>query len=170
MKKYSKRKNKINKISIHINFLSKDKGYNDFLNPRLIKFMYDNIKIGNNLIQTQPNKYFFVNKKNILYLQAIPIKKWKSNPEWNEIQCKKKNDFIKSSPCNIGNKLKLFVKLKSNEYIGGLSVYLMALHLGLIDKEKHIFFINELFKVMNNKPIIIHNEDVDWFHLKEYYK
>tara|TARA_B100001094_G_scaffold279091_1_gene289048 strand:- start:120 stop:632 length:513 start_codon:yes stop_codon:yes gene_type:complete len=169
MKKYTKRKSKNkNKISININFLSNDKGYNDFLNPKLIKFMYNNIKLGNNLIQTQPNKYFNVNKNNRLYLQAISVKKWNLYPEWDEIECEQKSDFIKSSPCNIGNKLKLFVKLKSNEYIGGLGVYIMALHLGIIDKEKHIMFINELFNIMKDKPIIIHNTDVDWFHLKEY--
>ena len=91
-------KNK-NKISINIDFTSKDRGYKDLMNPRLTNFLFENIVKGNNLIQTQKNKPFFVNKKNTMRLQAIPVEKWNLYPQWDNILCKKYNDFI--TPLNI---------------------------------------------------------------------
>ena len=76
--------------------------------------------------------------------------------------------FIKISPCKIGTVNKVFVKLKSNKQIGGFATYLRALQFGIIDKEKHIQFITALQKTFGINPIRIHNEDVDWFHLKQY--
>jgi hypothetical protein len=162
------RPNKINKISIEIDFTKEDKGYTDFLNPKLQSFLSNNIKLGNNLIQTQKNKPFNVHTKNKIYLQAIPFKKWNLNQTWNEIKCKKYNDFIKTSPCNIGTNTKVVIKFKSNKQIGGFATYLSALQTGLIDQKKHIQFITALQKTFKLNPIIVHNEDVDWFHLKQY--
>lgn len=158
---------KLNKISIQINFNARDKGYSDFLNPRLISFVMKNINKGNNLIQTQDDKHFVVYKKNYLHLQAIPVKKWAQYPSWNEIQCSKINEFIKASPCNIGINNKIFLKLKSNSYIGGFGTYIMALHLGFIDENQHKKFIETMQKIFKKNDVRVHNEDVDWFHLKQ---
>jgi hypothetical protein len=34
------------------------------------------------------------------------------------------------------------------------------------EKEKHKIFVKELQILMKDRDVIIHNEDVDWFHLK----
>ena len=52
-------KKNFNKISITVDFTKKDKGYNDMLNSRLLKFIIENVKKGNNLIQTPaPRRWF----------------------------------------------------------------------------------------------------------------
>ena len=160
-------KNKNNKISVTIDFTSSDYGYNDMLNEKLLTFVIGQSRKGRNLTQTQDNKPFFVNKKCKLHLQAVSVKSWKQYPLWNEIQCKKYNDFIKTSPCKIGTNNKIFVRLKSNKYFGGFSTYIIAIHLGIIDKKRHIQFVQSMKKNFKNNPIRVHNEDVDWFHLKE---
>ena len=165
----TKKKNNRSKITIDVDFTSADKGYNDLLNPKLLSFLHNNMKQGNNLINTQKFKPFFLKKKTKLHLQAIPIKKWTfGSQSWKNILCEEYNDFIKMTPCDIGKNTKLFVKLKSNQNIGGLSTYLMALQLGIIDLEKHKQFVKALNKTFKSNPIIIHNLDVDWFHLKQY--
>ena len=155
-----------NKITISIDFTSKDKGYNSLMNKKILTFLHNNIKKGKNLIQTQHNKPFYV-KKTKIYLQAVSIKKWNIENSWDKILCKKYNDFIKHTPCNRGSSTKLFVKIKSSKIIGGFGCYLMALHMGIISKKQHIQFVTALKKIFKSNPIIIHNEDVDWFHLKQ---
>jgi hypothetical protein len=165
----TKKKTNVSKITIDVDFTSTDKGYNDLLNPKLLTFLHRNMKKGNNLINTQQFKPFFLKNKTKLHLQAIPIKKWKFDTQpWKNILCSEYNDFIKMTPCDIGKNTKLFVKLKSNENIGGFATYLMALQLGIIDLEKHKDFVKSLNKTFKSNPIIIHNLDVDWFHLKQY--
>ncbi len=63
---------------------------------------------------------------------------------------------------------KIFIKLRSNPLIGGLTTYLMAIQLGIINEKKHKSFVKALQYTFGNKDIYIHNTDVDWFHLKEY--
>jgi hypothetical protein len=168
-KNKTKSNNLKNKITIDIDFTSPDKGYSALLNPKLIKFLHSNLKVGNNLINTQKFKPFFLKEKTKLYLQAIPITEWKFGPQpWDKILCDEYNDFIKMTPCDIGKNTKLFVKLKSNNNIGGLATYLIALQLGIIDLDKHKQFVKALNKTFKSNPIIIHNLDVDWFHLKQY--
>jgi hypothetical protein len=60
----TKKKNNISKITIDVDFTSADKGYNDLLNPKLLSFLHKNMKKGNNLINTQQFKPFFLKKKN----------------------------------------------------------------------------------------------------------
>jgi hypothetical protein len=166
-KKKTKKNVYLSKINVPVDFTKKDGGYQDLLNPLLFSFLIRNMKKGNNLIQTREGKPFFCHKQTMLFLQAIPVKKWKQKPEWNEIECKKLTDFLKATPCKIGKSTKLFVKLKSNPHIGGFATYLMAINLGLVDEKKHLEFIKGLKKTFGKKPIKVHNEDVDWFHLKE---
>ena len=71
--------------------------------------------------------------------------------------------------CN-GKNTKIFVKLRSNKNIGGFATYLMALELGIIDLEKHKEFVESLEKTFKTNGVIIHNLDVDWFHLKQFNK
>ena len=61
---------------------------------------------------------------------------------------------------------KVFVKYKSNGNVAGFGAYLIQIITGVVDKNMHRQFINVLKKTMKGQPIIIHNEDVDWFHLK----
>lgn len=157
---------KQNKISISIGFNKKDKGYSDFLQPSLLSFLIDNMSRGKNLLQTQEDKPFVVYKKSKLHLQAVSVKTWKQHPEWNDIECKTIDENMKATPCNIGTNTKLFYKLKSNDRIAGFAVYIMALHLGIINEEKHKLFITALQKTFGKNKIRVHNEDVDWFHLK----
>ena len=43
----------------------------------------------------------------------------------------------------------------------------MRLFTGEIDEKTHIEFVKTIKKIFRDKPIIIHNEDVDWFHMKQ---
>ena len=157
---------KSNKITISIDLGSKDKGYKVLKSKRIQKFLLENIKNGNNLIQTQHMKSFKVKGKTKMYLQAVKYKKWKFNPTWKEIKCKKYNDWLKTTPCDIGKRLKIFIKYKSNEHVAGFGVYLIHLLTGEIDLKKHTQFVEALQKTMKNGDVYIHNEDVDWLHLK----
>ena len=152
-------------IPIHLN--SNDNGYSDLLHPRLLSYIYSQSKKGNNLIQTQFNKPFYSHEKSTLHLVAKSVKSWNQYPKWHEIQCTTRNSFIKSSPCSIGSNIKLFVKLKSNIQYAGLGIYIYALHKGIISKQQHKSFVKYLQKTFDKKPIRIHNEDVDWFHVKQ---
>ena len=162
------------KIKISIDWDSKDNGYSSLNNKKVLQFIIDNIKEGYNLVQTQPDKPFICNGKTILYLQAIKIKSWPQTPEWektdNYIKCKTFNDWIKISPCDIGHKAKIFVKLKSNPYIAGFATYLMSIFSGYITPDKHKEFVKAAKLIFKNKPVYIHNQDVDWFHMKEHIK
>lgn len=154
-----------NKLVVNIDFTKDDNGFQDLQQSKLVSFMYNNIKKGNNLIQTQNDKPFKVTERSKLYLQAVPVKKWNNYPSWKEIKCKTYNNFIKISPCTIGMNNKIFIKLRSNPLIGGLTTYLMAIQLGIINEKKHKSFVKALQYTFGNKDIYIHNTDVDWFHL-----
>ncbi len=163
------------KIKINIDWDSSDNGFSSLYNSKVLDFVIKNIKDGYNLIQTQEDKPFLCNGKSIMYLQAIKVKSWSQNPDWNKIndknkfiKCKIFNDWIKTSPCDIGNKSKMFVKLKSNSFIGGLATYLISMFSGYINIDKHKEFVKAMKQTFKNKSIIIHNQDVDWFHMKEY--
>ena len=156
-----------NRISITIDFQKKDKGYTDFLQPRLVSFLMRNIAQGNNLVQTQEGKPFVAYKKNKLFLQCVPVKKWKQTPQWDEIKCESIGTTMKATPCDIGRNTKLFYKTKSTTHVGGLGIYIMGLVLGFIKESDHREFVQALQKTFKKRPIRVHNEDVDWFHLKE---
>ena len=169
------------KLTITVDWNSYDNGYKDLCNERVLKFLTKNIGKGYNLIQTQPNKTFVVNKKTKIYLQCIKLKswkrktccKWKKNdkPKIDEkeyLDCYNYNEWIKTTPCVKGLKRnKLFAKLKSNTYIGGFGTYLWRMFSGEITPEKHKEFVKVLKKTFTNNPVFIHNTDVDWFHIKE---
>ena len=179
-----------NRISITIDFQKKDKGYTDFLQPRLVSFLMRNIAQGNNLVQTQEGKPFVAYKKNKLFLQCVPVKKWKQTPQWDEIKCESIGTTMKATPCDIGRNTKLFYKTKSTTHVGGLGIYIMGLVLGFIKgnlkvplspsvprnsktrsqgvggDEIPLEFVQALQKTFKKRPICVHNEDVDWFHLK----
>jgi len=165
----TRKKKSVSKISINVDFSAADKGYSDLLSPKLLQFLYRNIKKGNNLINTQTYRPFYI-KKTTLHLKAQTINKWPLTPSWGDILCKDYNNFIKTTPCEIGKNTKVFVKLKSNKNIAGFSAYLIALHLGIIDLTKHTEFVTALEKTFKGNGVIIHNLDVNWFHLKQYHK
>ena len=169
---------KSTKITIQINWNSKDCGYSDLKTLRVFNFLIKSLHSKQNLIQTQHNKPFNVhlNEPTKLYLQSIKLKKWAKTPKWNSnnngkeihLKCTEILDWLKGSPCEFGKKRKkLFVKYKSNIYIAGFGTYLMRLFTGDIDEKTHIKFVKTIKKIFRNKPIIIHNEDVDWFHMKQ---
>ena len=168
------------RINIKINWNSKDCGYSSLKDRKVFNFLIKSLTRKQNLVQTQPNKPFYVNQNNetILSLQSIKHRKWKKTPKWNGdgnkcensgcLQCSDLVDWLKGSPCSFGKKRKkLFVKYKSNIYIGGFGTYLMRLFTGDIDEKMHIKFVKTIKKLFRDKPIIIHNEDVDWFHMKQ---
>lgn len=176
--KTKKNKNKVkynNKLTIDIDFSAKDGGFSTLRSNKVFSFLRKSIKKGNNLIQTVPGKPFYANKKTKLYLQAIPFSNFTLTPEWNKVLCKSHGKWLKSSPCKIGTRKKVFVKykgynLKSKGHFlnqsSGFASYLYQILRGEIDEKKHIKFANILRKTMKNDPIVIHNMDVNWFHLK----
>ena len=177
-KKNKTKKNKTkynNKLTIDIDFNAKDCGFSTLRSTKVISFLQNSIKKGNNLIQTVPGKPFYANKKTKLYLQAIPFSNFTLTPEWNKVLCKSHGKWLKSSPCKIGTRKKVFVKYKGYNLKGkshflnqssGFASYLYQILRGEIDEKKHIKFANVLRKTMKNDPIVIHNMDVNWFHLK----
>jgi hypothetical protein len=161
------------KISIPIDWDSRDHGYSALSSSKVYKFILKNLSEGNNLIQTQHNKSFKPKGKTVLKLQAVKFKSWKLSPKWennksgNFIQCKDFNEFIKTTPCNTGKKRsKIFLKFKSNKKVAGFGTYLLRIYSGDIDEKKHSQFVKAIKKTFKNSSVIIHNEDMDWFHMK----
>jgi len=151
---------RVQRIAIPIDFDSPDAGYASL--QSLFPFLLKQLQKGNNLLQTyQP----FTTHKTTLCLQAKRVTEWPMCPTWNEIKCKSHSDWLKVSPCDIGTKKKMFIKYKSNSYVAGFGVYLLMMMAGEITVEKHKEFVKLL---QTFKKVIIHNEEVDWFHLKEY--
>jgi hypothetical protein len=138
-------------------------GYHDLMKTK--SFVKNSLQNNHNLIHTY--KDFYVHKKNKLYLESIPFHKWNKKYTWKNIQCKTLNQWMKSSPCKIGTRKKIFLKLKSNDKMGGFGLYLFKLHNGSINKEKHIQFVSKMKTLFKQNPIQNHNEDIDWFHVKD---
>ena len=173
-KKYINRSND-KKLTIDINFSSKDGGFSVLQSKKMMNFFLKNIKKGRNVIQTVPNKPFYVDKKTTLHLQAIKYDDYAMRPEWSEILCESHGKWLKSNPCKIGTSDKVFVKYRGVKNgsdtrnlnkSGGLSSYLYAILKGEVDEKKHLKFVQLLRKTMKKSPVVIHNMDVDWFHLK----
>jgi len=153
---------RMNRLSIDINWDADDSGYSALTSSRVIKFVMINLSKGNNLIQTY--KSFLTHGKTTLCIQAKRYTTWPQQLEWEDLKCATQNKWILASPCNVGNRNKLFIKYKSNSFIAGFSLYLMALYMGEITLEKHKEFVRILQKTM--KEAYIHNEDVDRLHIK----
>ena len=157
MSTYKTRKNKGGVFSIDWN--AEDAGYSVLTSKKMIQFALHK----HNLIQTY--KPFTLGKTK-LYLQSVSVNTWPSQPAWKDIACKSINSWIKTTPCTVGKNIKMFVKLKGTKIHAGLGSYIHALVTGKITLEQHKIFVQELKNVMKDKEVIIHNEDVDWFHLK----
>jgi len=168
--KTTKKQNNKNYLILDINFNSKDRGYHILKSDKVKQFLLSNVKKGNNLIQTIPDTYFYLYKKTTLSLRAIPYYHWiKPNLKWNDIYCDIKDKNIKGTPCQLHNThKKIFYKLKSNTKIAGFGIYLYHLIHNKITLKQHINFINHLKKIMNKDKVYIHNQEVDWFHIKSF--
>lgn len=156
-----------NKITISIDWSAKDKGYSVLKSKRVMKFLLENIKNGNNLIQTQYMKPFKAKGKTKMYLQAVKFNSFTTDIKWEELECKIHEDWIKSTPCVFkgkGNK-KVFVKYKSNENVAGFGVYLIHLLTGEINLEKHKQFVKAMQKTMKDRSVFVDCMNVTWFHI-----
>ncbi len=173
-KKYTKKKIISNKIAIDINFSDKDCGFKALTSNKVFEFFKNNIKKGRNLFQTVPGKSFVLNKKTTIYLQAIPFNNYKFSLKWKDINCKIYNSWLRGSYCKDKPREKLFLKFKGDktakitepESAHGFGSYFYNILNGNVNLNKHITFIKVLKKIMKDKKIIVHNMDVDWFHLK----
>ncbi len=148
---------------IDIDWDSDDAGYSVLKGKKMAHYVFKNLAAGNNMIQTV--KPFSVHKTT-LHLRAKRVKTWMEYPEWDKIGCKPDNEWIQSTPCSIGQNRKMFVKYKSNEYVAGFAVYLLMILSGEITLEMHKQFVKIMQRTMDH--VIIHNEDVHWFHLKQF--
>ncbi len=149
-----------NKLTITIDWTAEDAGYSVLISKKMVDFA---LKNKHNLIQTYKS---FTLGKTKLYLKAVSVDTWPNKPAWKSIECNEINTWIKTTPCVIGKNIKMFVKLKGNAKHAGLGSYIHALVTGKITKKNHTIFVKELMVLMKDREIIIHNEDVDWFHLK----
>lgn len=167
------------KLSITVNWDAPDAGFADLRSKRVFRFLTKNLGAGYNLIQTQQGSHFFAHGKTNLRLQAIKVHEWPVKVKWWEkdprrmdeidpLKCSSYNEWIKHSPCESGAKReKIFLKLKSNKFVGGFATYLWRLFSGEIDEKDHKVFVQALKSTFKKKPIFIHNTDVSWFHAKE---
>jgi hypothetical protein len=153
---------RVKTISIPIDFDAEDAGYSVLKSKRMVHFLLDSVRQGNNLIQTYRP---FTLHKTTLCLRSKPFKDWTNRLTWEEIQCESSSSWIKKTPCKIGKNNKLFAKYKSNEMVAGFGIYLWNILSGEITEAMHKEWVHELKSVI--KEAIIHNEDVDWFHVKE---
>ena len=145
---------------LDIDWDAPDGGYSILRSKRVIHYVLKNIKDGNNLIQTcRP----FTPHKTKMYLKAKSFNTWQS-PEWSNIKCAPVNQWMKTTPCTVGTHNKLFIKYKSNEYAAGFAIYLLMIMTGEVTEKMHLEFVHAMQKMDH---CIIHNEDVDWFHLKQ---
>jgi hypothetical protein len=150
-------------ISIPIDFDAEDAGYSVLKSKRVVHFLLDSIRQGNNLIQTY--KPFTLHKTS-LCLRSKAFKEWTNRPAWEDIQCESASTWIKKTPCKIGKNNKVFVQYKSNETVAGFGIYLWMIVSGELTEAMHKEWVKALKSVIK-KEAIIHNEDVDWFHAKE---
>ena len=154
---------RVKTISIPIDFDSEDAGYSVLKSKRMVHFLLDSVRSGNNLIQTYRP---FTLHKTSLCLRSKPFNDWSNRLTWEEIQCEAPSSWIKKTPCKIGKNNKLFAKYKSNEMVAGFGIYLWNIVSGEITETMHKEWVQALRSVIK-KEVIIHNEDVDWFHVKE---
>jgi len=129
----------------------------------MVHFLLESVRTGNNLIQTYRP---FTLHKTSLCLRSKPFKDWTNRLTWEEILCEAPSLWIKKTPCKIGKNNKLFAKYKSNEMVAGFGIYLWNIVSGEITEAMHKEWVQELKSIIK-KEVIIHNEDVDWFHVKE---
>ena len=170
----TKKKTISNKIAIDINFSNKDAGFNILKSKKVIDFFKNNIRKGRNLFQTIPGKPFVLNKKTTLYLQAIPFNKYKFSLKWEDIECKIHNKWLRGSYCKNNQRPKLFLKFRGDKNAKltdessahGFGSYFYNILNGNITFNNHVKFITVLKKIMKNNNVIVHNMEVDWFHLK----
>lgn len=173
--KIKTRKNRIHKsfpypkINIKVDWNSEDAGYSQLTSKRVFNFLSNELAKGNNLLQTQDDKPFYAFGETTLHLQAKPYRKWPIKPNWERgVMCKKYNDWIKTNPCRVGKKrAKIFLKIKSNRRAAGFAAYLLALFSGCISLGDHKDFVKALKSTFHKNPILLHNEDMDWVHMKQ---
>lgn len=113
------------------------------------------------------NAAFMIVGLNIkIYLNSYNSKpKYPMNVSWNNIQCTKLRncDFIKKSPCKIGNPNKVFFKNADN-----LKDYIEKLNSKKISQKDHIkLFVTTLKAFKNQKMFVNHNLDIKYLHFKE---
>jgi hypothetical protein len=154
---------RIKTMTIPIDFDSEDAGYSVLKSKRMVHFLLDSVRSGNNLIQTYKP---FTLHKTTLYLRSKPFKEWPNRPSWEDIQCTASSSWLKKTPCKIGKNNKLFAKYKSNEMVAGFGIYLWNIVSGELTEAMHKEWVKELRSIIK-KEVVIHNEDVDWFHVKE---
>lgn len=167
------------KLNVEVDWNSADGGFTDLQNRRVFQFLTRNLGAGYNLIQTQPGTHFYAHGKTKLHLQAVKVKEWPRRLTWwsddrkvdgdvGPLSCSSYNEWIKTPPCQVGSKReKIFLKMKSNAFVGGFATYLWRMFSGEIDERKHKVFVKALKSTFKKKPIFINNEDVAWFHAKE---
>ena len=154
---------RVKSISIPIDFDAEDAGYSVLKSKRMVHFLLDSVRSGNNLIQTYRP---FTLHKTTLCLRSKPFNNWPNRLTWEEIQCESPSSWLKRTPCKIGKNNKLFAKYKSNEMVAGFGIYVWNIISGEITETMHKEWVQELRSIIQ-KEVVIHNEDVDWFHVKE---
>jgi hypothetical protein len=154
---------RVKQISIAIDFDAEDGGYSVLKSKRMVNFLLDSVRQGNNLIQTYKP---FTMHQTRLCLRSKSYKEWPQRPTWEELKCESSSDWIKGTPCTIGKNNIVFVKYKSNDTVAGFGMYLWMIVSGEITEAMHKEWVSALKKVIQ-KEAIIHNEEVDWFHTKE---
>jgi hypothetical protein len=164
------------RFTLVVNWSDADGGYTAFQDPALKRYVHRNLLKGRNLIATDPRKTpFRVDGKRpaSVYLYASSCPTYKRCQRWKEILCTEHGarGWLKSAPCWFKggqSRKKLFVHQKSNACVGGFGTYLVALWSGSITRAKHLEWVQVMRKTFGNRPVYCHNEDVDWFHVKEH--
>ena len=163
-------------FALDVDWTANDGDYAAFTDKRLRSWLYANLLRDRNLVATDPRAPSFrVDRKGTLHLRAKTYKTYKVRPTWRQVLCTpcgtKKNPWIKATPCWLSDgqsRKKLFVRLKSNGTIGGFGCYLLALWSGKVTREGHAEWVKQMRRTFGKKEVYCHNEDVHWFHVKEW--
>ena len=59
----------------------------------------------------------------------------------------------------------MFVKAPGNARVAGFAAYLLKIASGDITEKEHKVFVEVMQRTLNTA--YVHNEDVDWFHVKQ---
>lgn len=156
-------------LAISIDWSAPDGGYSALMVPAVRAWLLTNLLAGRNLVQTAPGTTFAAAGPCTMSLTAKEYAAWPLRPRWDELHCQPRGAWVRASPCTHpgGAPVRLFVRVHGTTFAAGFASYLLRLLMGDITAADHAFLARTMREALGPAtPLIIHNEEVDWFHMK----